>query len=286
MELLDHLYEVVAKDGVSDYALELFKSLVLDYYHEHGRPFAWRQITDPYLIVVSEVMLQQTQTHRVIEKYNNWRSVFPDFKSLARAPIVDVLKCWQGLGYNRRALYLHKTANAVVDRFDGQLPDDPELLITLSGIGPNTAASICAFAFNKPVVFIETNIRAVFIHCFFHEQVNISDKQLMPLIEQTLDYDNPRQWYYALMDFGVMLKKEFKNPSRKSAHHTIQSKFDDSDRQIRGMILRLLLDKQKITEREIVHAINKKSERVSGILDCLVAESLVVKEKGQLSLPL
>ncbi len=231
--------------------LDQFKAFIWDFYAQHKREFPWRNIQDPYAIVVSEIMLQQTQTHRVQDRYLAFMNRFPDFVTLATSSLYDVLNVWQGLGYNRRGKWLHQIANIVVQEFQGQLPDSPDILITFPGIGAATASSICAFAFNKPTVFIETNIRAVFINQFFKHRTDISDKELFPLIGATVDQDNPREWYYALMDYGVFLKQSGKNPNTKSKHYTKQSRFEGSDRQIRGAVIRLLVEKKSIERLEI-----------------------------------
>lgn len=260
--------------------LDNFKTIIWDYYKTFGRFFPWRETTDPYHIVVSEIMLQQTQTDRVVKKFEPFIYEFRNFCALDQAPFRDVLALWQGLGYNRRAMALHKIAQIVEHDFGGQLPNDPEMLQTFPGLGHATASSICAFAFNAPTVFIETNIRTVFIHFFFRDKEKVNDKELTPLIEKTVDRNNPRQWYYALMDYGVMLKKKFPNPSRKSAHHTAQSRFQGSDRQIRGMILRALVDEPKIQEKILVAKIAKEPGRVQRILGQILDEGFACK-KGQ-----
>jgi len=261
--------------------LTSFKQFIWQYYQQHGRAFAWRNIDNPYHIVVSEIMLQQTQTYRVEPKFDAFIEAFPAFEDLAHAPLRDVLMLWQGLGYNRRGKFLHAIAQKVMNDFDGVLPDNPEVLKMFPGIGPNTAGSICAFAFNKPVVFIETNIRTVFLHHFFSSQKEgIDDNEILPLIEQALDHTNPREWYYALMDYGVMLKKNHPNPSRKSKHHTKQSKFEGSDRQIRGMIVKLLTRNERLTRAQLDAQINREPERIEKALAQLVDESMVVKRGG------
>jgi len=225
--------------------------------------------------LVSEIMLQQTQTHRVIEKYEYFTAVFPTLNSLADASLREVLSVWQGLGYNRRGKYLHECAKKVVREFGGVLPDDPELLKTFPGIGPGTAGSICAFAFNKPTVFIETNIRAVFIHSFFHGKVGVHDNDLIPLIAAVVDQENPREWYYALMDYGVMLKKQHPNPSRKSIHHSKQSRFEGSDRQIRGMIIKLLTENPQLTQKKLQSVLKGDGLRMKKILNDLISENMI-----------
>lgn len=218
-----------------------FKNKIFEFYKKNKRDFAWRNTTDPYKILVSEIMLQQTQTSRVIEKYSNFLNAFPTIKDLAIAQQSEVLQLWQGLGYNRRALYLKRTAEIITSDYNQIFPTDLITLMSLPGIGKNTAGAISAFAFNKPVIFIETNIRRVFIHEFFKLQTAVDDKQILPLIQQTLDLTNPRDWYYALMDYGAYLATTTINPNRKSKHYTKQSKFEGSQRQVRGKILKLLL---------------------------------------------
>jgi len=217
-----------------------FIDTIKSYYRSHKRAFAWRDVENPYYVLVSEIMLQQTQTYRVAPKFEEFIARFPSIEALAQAPLAAVLTAWQGLGYNRRAKFLHLTAQHIVAQHGGVVPADPMALKECPGIGPATAASIVAFSYDKPTLFIETNIRAVFIHFFFPEAEKVSDAELWPLIEATLDREEPRQWYYALMDYGVMLKKVHKNPSRRSKHHVVQSKFEGSRRQVRGAVVRVL----------------------------------------------
>jgi A/G-specific adenine glycosylase len=190
-----------------------------------------------------------------------------------------VLTAWQGLGYNRRGKYLQEIAQKVMSDFNGMLPDDPSTLETFPGIGKGTAGSICAFAFNKPTVFIETNIRTVFIHSFFKDQSGVHDKELLPLIAESVDKHNPREWYYALMDYGVHLKKLYVNPSRKSKHHTTQSKFEGSDRQVRGMIIKLLTNHESLEKDQLLAFIDKDAQRVMRIVHELEKEQLIMREQ-------
>lgn len=229
----------------------IFQKKIYDFYKLNRRDFVWRSKITPYNIVVSEVMLQQTQTSRVVSKFLQWIKKFPDFSSLAQATTQQVLLAWQGLGYNRRGLALHAFAQRVEKEFAGKVPEDPVVLETFKGIGPNTAGSICAFAFNKPVVFIETNIRTVFIHEFFKDQKNIHDKQLLPLIEQTVDQESARDWYYALMDYGVHLKTVLKVSNKASKHYAKQSKFIGSKRQVRGAVVRVLSKMGSVSYSEL-----------------------------------
>ncbi len=228
------------KKVLSSKKISKFRNTVYDYYRTHKRDFPWRKAITPYKIVVSEIMLQQTQAPRVVDKFNLFIKTFPSFAALATAPFKEVLLVWQGLGYNRRALGLQKLAQIVVNEHKGRLPKTPEELVTLPWIGPHTAGSIAAYAFNYPSIFIETNIRSVFIHEFFGDATDVSDKELLPYIEAVLDRDNPRDWYNALMDYGTMIKETVGNPSRRSRHYTKQGKFHGSNRKLRGMILREL----------------------------------------------
>jgi len=264
--------------------VQIFQKKIYDYYKHHKRDFAWRNAADPYHIVVSEIMLQQTQTDRVSKKYDQFLSAFPTIKTLAQTSVDRVIAAWQGLGYNRRALALRELAIQIVGKYDGLIPNDPETLVTFKGIGPNTAGSICAFAFNKPTIFIETNIRSVYIHHFFSKKDEVHDRDLMPLIAQTLDTKNPRTWYYALMDYGVMLKKTGKNPSRKSKHYTKQSRFEGSDRQVRGAILKLLVQDKVLKEDDFITLISRTPEKVKQILENLESEGFIKYVKGYYSL--
>lgn len=207
-------------------------------------------------------MLQQTQAPRVIEKYNEFIARFPTVKDLAVSSNADVLGAWQSLGYNRRALFLKRAAEMIVKDYNGAVPSNIDQLIALPCIGYNTACAIISFAFNKPTVFVETNIRTVFIHHFFSDKEDVSDKEIIKLVEKTVDIDNPRGWYYALMDYGVYLKKEFKNPSRKSKAYTKQSKFEGSKRQVRGKVIRQLLEQKAATlddiDKEVVADLEKE----------------------------
>lgn len=266
-------HNLFEQDGLTPQAISLFQGFIWKYYREHGRRFPWRETHDPYHILVSEIMLQQTQTSRVVSKYNEFISTFPDFFDLARAPLRDVLRVWQGLGYNRRALALQRTAQQVVAQFDGQLPSNPEVLQRLPGIGPYTAAAIAAIAFKKPTVFIETNIRTVFLYFFFKKADRITDRDLIPLVEATLDRENPREWYYALFDYGAMIKRQRKDTPR-TLHHT-QSDFRGSSREIRGHVIRLLLTRESIAEQELISLLSHNGERVKHILTQLHEEGFI-----------
>lgn len=257
-----------------------FRKTILDYYIKHGRhAMAWRHTTNPYRIVVSEVMLQQTQVNRVALKYPEFIKQFPTFASLAKASVADVLGAWQGLGYNRRALNLKKLAEAVMKHYKGKLPQDPVLLDELPGIGEATASSIAAFAFNMPVAFIETNIRRVYIHFFFTNKKNVHDSDILAVLSRTLDANNPREWYWALMDYGSMLASAVKNPNRRSAHYVKQPKFEGSLRQVRGAILKLLVKHKKCTAAEVAKQTAKPADRINEALASLEKDGFIVRQK-------
>lgn len=269
---------------LSKRVINAFREKIWDFYKKAGRSFAWRNVSDPYKVVVSEVMLQQTQTHRVKEKFEEWMGAFPSFERLAHASLQEVLLVWQGLGYNRRGKYLHEIAQKLMADFDGMLPSDPVLLETLPGIGPATAASICAFAFNMPTMFIETNIRTVFLYSFFEQRDLVHDREILPLVAQLVDHANPREWYYALMDYGVMLKRELKISNKQSAHYTKQSRFEGSDRQIRGRIIRLLTRQSTISFDELLDSLACDYERARRIIMNLIEEDLIGFHGEQLAI--
>jgi A/G-specific adenine glycosylase len=265
--------------------IKKFQKIIYTFYKNNHREFVWRTTTNPYHIVVSEIMLQQTQTKRVEKKYPEFIKKFPTWKKLASAAQSDVLRVWHGMGYNRRALALQSIAREVVTIYKNKLPLDTKILQTFKGIGPNTAGSISAFAFNLPAPFIETNIRTVFIHHFFAKRNNIHDQEILPLVVQTIDTKNPRKWYYALMDYGVYLKKNFSNPSTKSIHHIRQSKFIGSDRQIRGVLIRLLLTHTQRTKKQLLKNFKTTDHlRCTKILKNLIQENFIIQKNNFYSL--
>ncbi len=258
-----------------------FQRTVYEYYRAHGRILPWRTRPTPYRVLVSEIMLQQTQVDRAIPFFNSFLRIFPTVRALARASRRQVLAAWQGLGYNRRALYLWQCAQIIAKEYGGNVPADPEVLVRLPGIGPATAASIAAFAYDAPTVFIETNIRSVFIHHFFRRARRVSDARILPLVAQTLDRARPARWYGALMDYGVFLKKNYKNPSRKSAHHVRQKPFAGSRRQLRGIILALVIKRGTVTPAALATGITGwERDRVIATADGLVVEGLLKKRNG------
>lgn len=261
-------------------SLSAFRKTVWEYYRRHQRRFPWRETRDPYRILVSEIMLQQTQAPRVVEKYRSFLKRFPTVEKLARASVASVLKEWQGLGYNRRGLALKRSAEEIMKRFGGKLPRDYAALLTLPGVGPATAGDILAFAWNEPVTVIETNIRSVFIHAFFPDDNSVHDRDLLPLIARTVDKENPREWYYALMDYGAWLKKTLPNPSRRSRHFTTQSAFKGSNRELRSKILKYLLAYPRQSAETICEALGSDRAAVSKNLSAMAKEGLIREKKA------
>jgi A/G-specific adenine glycosylase len=265
--------------------MQSFKKTIWDYYKKQGRhDLPWRKTKDPYKIMVSEYMLQQTQVGRVIPKYLAFIKRFPTFKSLANAKIPEVLKLWQGLGYNRRALYLKQAAEIIELEYKGKLPKDQNILTKLPGIGPNTAAAILTYSFNIPITFIETNIRRIYIHFFFSKSKSVDDKKILALVAKTVDTKNPREWYWALMDYGTYLKTQIVNPNRKSKHYTKQSKFKGSDREIRGKILRIILKDNSVRKTKLTTELHEEKERVNRVLKTLVKDGFIKESGGKIVL--
>lgn len=233
-----------------------FRQKVLERGRELYRDLPWRRTRDPYQIWISEVMLQQTQVARVDGRWQRWCERFPSVDALAAADAADVLEEWQGMGYNRRALALWRAAG-IMSAAGGAMPIEARELVALPGIGPATAAGIRAFAYDLPGVYLETNVRSVFLHELYPDAVAVPDKDLVPLVEAScpadaLDpQDDPRTWYYALLDYGAYLKKTLPNPSRRSKSHVRQSRFEGSHRQKRAELVRLLLGHRSAGRRGV-----------------------------------
>ena len=274
---ISDFYNLYKKNGLDSKIIDAFRNIIYSHFKKYGRKFPFRENITPYNVLVSEIMLQQTQTGAVSEKFLKFITLFPDFNTLNQAPLDDVIKAWHGLGYNRRAIALKKIAEKVIKDYNGELPVFLNILEDLPQIGHNTASSIISFAFNKPTVFIETNIRRVFIYFFFPNKKNVKDKEILPLIENVLDKENPRKWYYALMDYGVMLKKTHPELNKRSAHYKKQAAFKGSNREIRGNILKLLLDRGEILERDLIEKFKIESERLNKILNQLTKEGFITR---------
>ena len=236
----------------------------------------WRDDTRPYYVLVSELMLQQTQVSRVAPKFNEFIKRFPDEKTLAQASLSEVLKAWQGLGYNRRAKYLHEAAKKIVEL--GSFPKTESELMTLPGVGKNTAGAILAYSFNQPSIFIETNIRTVYIHHFFNDHFDVDDKFIREKLEETLDHERPREFYWALMDYGSQLKASGIKNISQSKHYKKQSALKGSLREVRGMILRELSDGDK--SHHELKSYMPADERFEKALSGLMNERMVQETNG------
>ena len=242
---------------------------------------------DPYKILVSEVMLQQTQVDRVIPKFKAFLKAFPTLDALARAPLPQLLSEWKGLGYNRRALYLQRAARTIRDEYGGVLPRDPELIEMLPGVGHYTARAVSVFAFNTPQVFIETNIRRVFLYHFFDGKTGISDEQLLPVVAKALWITDPRKWYSALMDYGALGLRDVPNPNTRSRHYTRQTRFEGSTRHARATILDYVVQSQNGRDFLSIQRLlgqcdelsrHSKKASLEPILDALCSEGFLVKK--------
>ena len=260
-----------------------FRKLIYSAYRKESRTFPWKENTEAWGILVSEFMLQQTQAQRVIPYWNSWMKKWPSPAALARVSLEEVLREWSGLGYNRRARYLKECAGIIVRDMGGKVPDTPEALMKLPGIGPYTAAAIVCFAFNKPMVFIETNIRSVMLHFFFSGQEKVTDREILSVIDATMDRKNPRRWYWALMDYGVTLKKSNTNPNRRSAHYVKQGAFSGSLRQLRGSLIRQLTSGGPATAEELCARLDVPADtkKFYSAIEALKRESMVAEDEGR-----
>jgi A/G-specific adenine glycosylase len=265
---------------------KLFLEALWGYYDKSSRDeLPWRQIEpdgtfDPYKILVSEFMLQQTQVSRVVPKFQAFMSEFPTTQQLSGASLGAVLRQWSGLGYNRRAQYLHAAATYIVGF--GYFPEKETELTVCKGIGENTARAILCYAFNQPQIFIETNVRTVYLHHYFKDGQSVPDKALLPILEKTIDRTRPREFYWALMDYGTYLKQTVGNVARASSGYKKQSTFIGSKRKIRGEILALLIQKS-LTKQALQKHI--ADDRLEDVLSDLLAEGLVLKKAVHFCLP-
>lgn len=227
-------------------------------------------------------MLQQTQVSRVIPKFGAFIATFPNERALSQASLADVLSAWQGLGYNRRAKFLHEAARRITTEFGGVFPSDHNDILSLPGVGPNTAGAIEAYAFNQPALYIETNIRTVYMHHFYADAEGIDDKQIIEKLSQTIDRKHPREFYWALMDYGSWLKSSGVKNISKSRHYKRQSPLEGSIRQVRGQIIRQLTrgDMDELTLRQVVVA----DERFEPALASLQKDGLIAVGNGRIHL--
>jgi A/G-specific adenine glycosylase len=251
--------------------IKQFHEKIFSWWNENRREFPWRETTNPYHIMVSEIMLQQTQTSRVVTKYKDFIKQFPTFEKLAKASKADVLSLWSGLGYNRRAIWLQEAAKEVLEL--KEFPKTPEELVKLKGIGPYTARSILIFAFNLDLATVDTNIRRILIAEKFANE-DTTEKQLFEIATKLVPSGKSRDWHNALMDYGsiiVTARKTGISPTSK------QSIFKDSNREKRGQILKYLLEKKEASIDDLEAVLNLKREELEAILDKMVHEGLINK---------
>jgi A/G-specific adenine glycosylase len=265
--------------------ITLFKKEVLTYHRKHRRDLPWRNTHNPYHILVSEIMLQQTQVDRVVSYYEKFIKKFPTAKKLAQAELSEVLKLWKGLGYNRRAVYLKRSAEDIETKWGGKFPKDYTSLLSLSGIGQSTAGALMNFAFEIPTSFIETNIRSVFLHHFFKNKKNVSDKEILEVITKCQrcpltcrTCSSTREWYYALYDYGTHLKKTIGSNNHQSKHYKKQSPFKGSHRELRAVVLGHILEYKRATAFAVARHLKKEPSSVQSILDDFVKEKTVSKK--------
>ncbi len=252
-----------------------FCDFVWDWYALHKRDFVWRETRDPYHILLSELMLQQTQTERVVPKYNLFLEQWPTLYDLSQASLTDVLYAWKGLGYNRRAKALH-TIGITSKQYNYSLPHDESLLRSFPMIGPSTAAAILSFAYGEKSVYLETNIRRVIIHHFFSGQESVHDRQIKEILQLLIaNQENARDWYYALMDYGVFLKKSGINPNRRSLHYAKQSPFENSNRQIRSTLLFIITQEGQQKESTLLEKVPFEDDRILAALETLQKDGLL-----------
>ena len=243
----------------------------------------WRRDTRGYYVLVSELMLQQTQVSRVMSKFAQFIAAFPDESTLANAELADVLKLWQGLGHNRRAKFLLSAARMIATDLGGRFPDNEPDLLRLPGVGKNTAGAILAYTFNQPSIFIETNIRTVLIHHLFTDQDEVTDAELRLALEATLDCEHPREFYWAMMDYGAHLKAQGIRTNARSKHYKKQSKLEGSVRQVRGQIIAALTQRGVQTEEQLREYL-RADERFEPALRGLVKDELVVASSRYIAL--
>ncbi|MBN2861480.1 MAG: DNA repair protein [Sphaerochaetaceae bacterium] len=259
--------------------LKAFSLEVRAWYADHGRQFPWRETSDPYRILLSEMMLQQTQTQRVLPKYHLFLDLWPDFISLSTASLTDILLAWKGLGYNRRAKALKQIAQRSKE-WGYTLPFDTQKLLELPMVGPATAAAVMAFSFGEPALYLETNVRRVILHYFFPDEEGVHDRRISQVLALLSDLqEEHRHWYYALMDIGVLIKASGVNPNQRSHHYTRQSPFENSLRQVRSTVLDIIATSGTQPLDSLAAALAFPRERILRALESLIADGLLVSEE-------
>ncbi|MFW9798287.1 MAG: Fe-S cluster assembly protein HesB [Candidatus Thorarchaeota archaeon] len=251
--------------------LKAFQNMIMGWWTDNARDLPWRLDPSPYNVLVSEIMLQQTQVSRVVPKFIEFKKEFPTVESLADAKTKHLLKIWSGLGYNRRAIWLKEAARQIVQR--GGFPQSAEELRKLKGVGPYTSRSILIFAFNKDLAAVDTNIRRVLIASGFADET-MSDMQVQQVADRVLLKGRSSDWHNALMDYGSqVLTSGSTGISPKSS----QSCYEGSTRQVRGEIVKILTSSDTMEFRELKLRLDCElnDSELSSIIDDLVADGLV-----------
>ena len=256
--------------------IELFREKIFDFYRLNGRSFPWRQTTDRYAVMISEIMLQQTQAERVVPKFEAWLQQFPDIPHLASAPLQQVLWFWSGLGYNSRAVRLQRCASIIMDSFGGIVPGEPAILKTFPGIGEYTCRSIPVFADNLDTAAVDTNIRRIMIHELGLPE-DISPTKLQQEAEALVPSGRSRDWHNALMDYGSLVLTSKKTGIRPL---TKQSRFQGSKRWYRGKLIKELINSDGMFLEEVSEKYASCPWDLDEIINNLISEGLVERQKS------
>jgi A/G-specific adenine glycosylase len=256
--------------------MKLFRQKIFDFYRLNRRSFPWRETTDRYAVMVSEIMLQQTQAERVVPRFNAWLRHYPDTSHLASAPLREVLALWSGLGYNSRAMRLHQCAVIIKESYGGVVPSQPELLKKLPGIGEYTCRSIPIFADNLDLAAVDTNIRRIIIHEFALSE-DISAFELQQLAEALLPSGQSRDWHNALMDYGALLLTSKKTGIRSVSR---QSKFQGSKRWYRGRLIKELVHSEAMYLEEIEKIYADCPWNLHEIISELINEGMIERQQS------
>lgn len=285
---------------------ELKKADLASWFSSHGRDLPWRQTRDPWAVLVSEIMLQQTQVPRVIERWLEFCSRYPDPATCAAAPLADIISLWSGMGYNRRAVNLHRTAQTVVAEHAGRIPDSLDELLGLPGIGPYTARAVLAFAFEQPVAVLDTNVGRILARVSGRQ---LDRREAQSAADVALGENDPWVWNQALLDVGATICRSRstncgncplsaicqwrlagnpdQDPATASAAVSVpQSRFEGSDRQGRGRLIDALRrDTIALSEAATVMGWPNDPERVDRVVRGLVADGLIRRDGLLLRLP-
>jgi A/G-specific adenine glycosylase len=270
------------------------------WYAPRRSAYPWRETRDPYAIWVAEVMLQQTQASRVVHAYRDFLVRFPTVRALATASRRDVVRAWDRLGYNRRAVWLSEGARAIVREHSGRVPRDPETLRMLPGVGAYTAAAVSSIAFGEPVAVVDTNVRRVVARVHLGVDGRQADtRAVWKLAQSWLDPDDPVTWNQAVMDLGRKVCRPqplcdvcplarvcaFRTSGAMATHGPASKEaFQGSSRQVRGAIVRALRSHEALSPRRLAAETGFGAGRVEAAVEGLEADGLVERSVGGLRL--